>query len=677
MSADEKKKSGNRTYDIKILGWLLGFGKKYRAHFALAFAFMCATAALEIAIPYLTKVAVDRHIRPSWSRTQGKAEAEKTFLAVGQKHPRAVVALGDGGFLIDFSELSSREKAEIELTGQKFSKTGYVVVDPGEFNAEAKRDVLEIISRNPEVFEKTGRLAFASHDALGGLDRKEVELLRSADIGGLKTLAVKILAAMAGVFVFTSCFTYLLFYSGHRIMHDVRSSTLAHVLSLPQSYFDENPVGRVTTRVTNDVNAINEMYTSVLVHFIKDIIIVAGILVIMFRMNTDLTFIIIGLTAFLAGVAAVFRMRLRIVYRRIRMSIGRLNAFVAESMRGIVLLKLYGKEESNFERFKEVNRQNYSANMQQLWVYVIFRPFIEYVSIAATGIILWYGARGVIDLELTLGSLIAFLYYVRMIFKPIQELSEKYNIFQSAVAASENLYEVATEKPEPTGARVAHDAEGRLEFRNVWFSYNEKEWVLKDVSFTIKPRETAALVGITGSGKSTVVNLILKFYSPQKGEILFNGVNVEELDNGYLRRNITAIFQDLFLFEKDITDDRETAAAAPPEASKLSSGENQVRSIEKALKKKAPFLIMDEATSHVDPETESGIQSTIDKSAGSQTRLVITHKLSTLKNVDNVIVIHKGKVDEQGTHEDLMKNRGVYRTLYDFLRKTSQGAATA
>ena len=663
----ELEKSRKSTYDLKILGWIMGFLGKYRGYFALSLLLMMATAALEITVPYLIKIAVDDYIYPTWNKAEEGIEAERALSGLGAK---STLALADGGFLVDFSKLSSSEKDRIERSGVEFSETKYIVVDPGEFGGDEKQEVLGIIAQNASLFGEAEGVAFLAHSDLESLAKEEVSLLRSKQTKRLKTLALYVVLSVIGIFIFTASFTYILHYSGQRIMHDMRNHTLSHILSLPQQYFDKNPVGRITTRVTNDVNAINEMYTSVLIHFIKDVIIIIGTLVIMFRMNVGLTLIIVALTVFLAFTVSIFRMKLRLVYREIRRTIGKLNAFVAESMRGIVLLKLYGKEKRNFEKFWEVNTENYRANIQQLWVYVFFRPSIEYVGIAATGIILWYGAIGVMNLDLSLGALLAFLYYVRMIFKPIQELSEKFNVFQSAVAASENLYDTLAEKPEVSGSLVPATTEGSLEFRGVWFSYNELEWVLKDASFTIKPGESTALVGITGAGKTTIVNLILKFYKPQRGQIFFNGVDIEELSNRYLRSNITAIFQDLFLFEKDVSDERDGRDGPAAETVKLSSGETQARSIEKAVRKNSKLLIMDEATSHLDAETEERIQEVIRKNAGSQARLVITHKLSTLKNVDNVIVIHKGEVVEQGTHEALIQNKNIYHTLYEFLRKT-------
>ena len=661
-----KRTKSKPTYDIKILGWILGFAGKYKLYFALSFLLMTATAAFEIAVPYLIKVAVDNYVYPTWSM----AEVSTDRRLFSEISPSAIVMISDTALLVDFSQLSRSEKDKIARAKIPFSQTKYVVVYPEEFKGEQKQKILDLVKSKPEIFERVNGAVFAPHFDIQKLSKNEISVIRSGQIRKLKTLSIYILISITGIFVFTSAFTYALHYSGHRIMHDIRRHAFSHILSLPQVYFDRNPVGRITTRVTNDINAINDMYTSVLIHFIKDVIIIVGILVMMFAMDAGLALIIVGLTIFLIFVVSIFRTKLRAVYRDIRSTISRLNTFVAESVRGIVLIKLYGKEERNFERFWKVNRENYRANIRQLWVYVIFRPSIEYVSIAATGIILWYGAIRVSDLDLSLGALLAFLYYVRMIFKPIQELSEKYNIFQSAVAASENLYELLAERPEQGGSLAPIECQGSLEFQGVWFSYNEKEWVLEDVSFKVMPGQTVALVGITGAGKSTIVNLILKFYKPQKGRILFNGIDVEQLSNRYLRQNVTAIFQDLFLFEKDVSDRREQSIVSTKMPLELSSGEAQARSIEKALRKNSRFLIMDEATSHLDAETEKTVQKIMEKNSGIQTRLIITHRLTTLKDVDSVIVINRGKVVEQGTHQKLLQNQGPYYALYDFLKKT-------
>ncbi len=661
-----KRTKSKPTYDIKILGWILGFAGKYKLYFTLSFLLMTATAAFEIAVPYLIKVAVDNYVYPTWSM----AEVGTDRRLFSEISPSAIVMISDTALLVDFSRLSRSEKDKIARAKIPFSQTKYVVVYPEEFKGEQKQKILDLVKSKPEIFEQVNGAVFAPHFDIQKLSKNEISVIRSGQIRKLKTLSIYILISITGIFVFTSAFTYALHYSGHRIMHDIRRHAFSHILSLPQVYFDRNPVGRITTRVTNDINAINDMYTSVLIHFIKDVIIIVGILVMMFAMDAGLALIIVGLTIFLIFVVSIFRTKLRAVYRDIRSTISRLNTFVAESVRGIVLIKLYGKEERNFERFWKVNRENYRANIRQLWVYVIFRPSIEYVSIAATGIILWYGAIRVSDLDLSLGALLAFLYYVRMIFKPIQELSEKYNIFQSAVAASENLYELLAERPEQGGPLAPIECQGSLEFQGVWFSYNEKEWVLEDVSFKVMPGQTVALVGITGAGKSTIVNLILKFYKPQKGRILFNGIDVEQLSNQYLRQNVTAIFQDLFLFEKDVSDRREQSVVSTKMPLELSSGEAQARSIEKALRKNSRFLIMDEATSHLDAETEKTVQKIMEKNSGIQTRLIITHRLTTLKDVHSVIVINRGKVVEQGTHQKLLQNQGPYYALYDFLKKT-------
>lgn len=682
FESEEKRKEG--THDREIIKWLFGHLREYKLYFILSLILMIATAALEISVPYLTKKAVDSYIYPGWGKTVAKSSTDIDYLeSIKNKYGKSVIELQDGGFLLDLSEIKSSFKTEIENKGI-ISDTRYLVVDQNSFPDNLRAKFLDIVNSGKIGFEQQENLYIISQNQLENLEKNEISTVRYMEIRQLKKLVLTIFLCVIGIFIFTTSFTYLLYYSGHRIMHRIRMNAFTKIMNMPQIFFDRNPVGRLTTRVTNDVNAINDMYTSVMVQFIKDILVVTGIIIIMLTMNVALTFIIIGLTLFLGIVATLFRMRLKRVFRNIRITIGKLNAFVQESVRGIILIKLYGKEQHNLEKFRAINRENLSANMDQLWTYVFFRPFIEYVSILGTGLILWYGGVNVISLNLTLGSLIAFLYYVRMVFKPIQELSEKYNIFQSAAAASENLYEIVRGKEEKSGTKKPETAKGSLEFKNVWFSYNNREWVLKDVSLKIDPGETVALVGLTGSGKTTVVNLILKFYEVSKGEILFNGININEIDNKILRQQITAVFQDLFLFGKDISEEKINTSEIRTEyqmkpddrsEGKLSSGENQIVSLAKAFKKRSSMLIMDEATSHIDAGIERKIQNKIREQTDSQSKLIIAHRLSNVKDADRIYVIHKGKIVEQGNHDKLLENRGIYYTLNNFqkeMQKVSQ-----
>ena len=442
---EEKKRT--TTYDLKILGWLFGYIKPNRIFFIIALFCMVITAGLEVTIPYLTKTAVDNYIYPSWAKT------EKPYKEIDKLHSSyagGIIKLNDNEVLVDMSQLKSIDKTNFQKSGV-LSETKYIVFDTDNLPQEKKLSLGKVFKGNPEIFNNQGSVHYAKFSDIGKLSKSEIKLLRAENISKLKRIVIFIFLSLLGVFIFTTTFTYLLFYSGHKIMHRIRMDAFTHILKLPQRFFDKNPVGRLSTRVTNDVNAINEMYTSVMVQFIKDLLVILGIVIIMFSLDKGLTLIILGLTAFLGIVAYLFRMRLKTVFRNIRITIGKLNAFVQESVQGIILIKLYGKEKQNLKRFKDINRENFDANMSQLWTYVMFRPFIEYVSILGSGLILWYGGLDVIDYKLSLGSLIAFLYYVRMIFKPIQELSERYNIFQSAAAASENLYDIIKEEPEPAG----------------------------------------------------------------------------------------------------------------------------------------------------------------------------------------------------------------------------------
>jgi ABC-type multidrug transport system fused ATPase/permease subunit len=620
---------------------------------------------------------VDAYIFPSWREaTFSDEEKDRRFeKQLEEKYPTSIIRLSKDRYLIDLPAVSTEEKNNLEKLGM-VSEERYLVIDPAKVSTDRMTKIYEMIEEYPDVIKPLGKSFIAGYSSLDKLSRSEVGTLRSEEINGVKRLAIILLLSLFGVFLFSSSYTYFLNYSGQKIMHNIRVGVFSHILSLPQTFFDNNPVGRLSTRITNDVDAINEMYTSVLVQFLKDILVIFGVLILMFYMNRNLTIFILCLTIVVGVVGALFRMRLKTVYRNVRKTVAQLNAFVQESVRGIVLIKLYGKEGKNFERFKDVNRQNYDANMDQLWAFATFRPIIEFISVFSVALILWYGGLSVMSLDLTLGALIAYLYYVRMLFRPIVELTERYNIFQSAIAASENLYDLSKVEPEgrDRGRREEH-VNGELEFRNVWFAYNEGEWVLKDVSFKVGPGQTVALVGLTGSGKTTIVNLILRFYEIQKGQILFDGVDIREYSREFLRANISAVFQDLFLFGRSITDGhsgngddfaRATGVddLVESDGSFISSGERQLVSIGQAFNKDVNFLILDEATSHLDAQIESRVRGEIKKGSKKRTTLIIAHRLSNVRDADKIIVIHKGEIYEVGTHNELLEREGIYFNLY-------------
>ncbi|MCK5710855.1 MAG: ABC transporter ATP-binding protein [Deltaproteobacteria bacterium] len=673
----EEAKKGRKTYDWKIIKWLFGFTGPYRTFMALALIFMLVTAVLELTIPYIAKLAVDKYIYPSWRiATLPDNESDKKLVSgIKGKYPSLVVVLGDGSFLIDMSEIDNTDRHNLEKL-DLVSKQRYLAINQNELSGENYKKVNTIVAANRSIFKKAGGFDYISYSSLGELSRSELLVLRSEEIKQVVRLAGLLFLCLFGVFIFSSLFTYLLNYSGHRIMHTMRVNVFSHIMNLPQTFFDKNPVGRLTTRVTNDVNAINEMYTSVMVQFFKDILVVIGVFVVMFYMNKQLTVFVFLLTLLMLIFASLFRMKLRTVYRDVRISIAKLNAFVQESVRGIILIKLYNKEIENYEKFKGINSENYKANMDQLWVYATFRPFIEFTSVFTVAFVLWYGGLKVISLDLTLGALIAYLYYVRMLFRPIMELAEKYNIFQSASAATENLYELANTAPEESLGINNGEIKGKLEFKNVWFSYDDKEWVLKDVSFKLDQGETVALVGLTGSGKTTIVNLILRFYETQKGEILLDGVNIKNYSPDFLRDNISAVFQDLFLFEKNVSEGGETSINHMPSIknivqlsnsnrNSISSGEKQLVSISQAFSKKAKFMILDEATSNIDANIEKRVQETIKNTGRDTTTLIIAHRLSNVREADRILVIHKGEISESGTHFTLLAKKGIYFNLYN------------
>jgi ATP-binding cassette subfamily B protein len=487
---------------------------------------------------------------------------------------------------------------------------------------------------------------------------------------------------------------------GQRVMYDLREQIFAKLQTIEVAFYDTNPVGRLITRLTTDVDSLNELFTAGLVEVLGDIVLIAAALGMMFYFNWRLAIVSLTVVPLLIAATAWFRRGAREGFRQVRTKIARLNAFTQEHISGAQTVQLFNREEKAFNQFSEINRAYRQANIDTIFYYAVFYPLVNLISAIGIAAVVWYGGGQVIQNAITIGTLVAFLQYTQRLWQPIQDISDKYNVFQAAVVASERIFRlldtpdkiVSSEAPRlpATGARAV----GRIEFRNVWFAYKDEDWVLRDVSFTVEPGQSVAFVGATGSGKTTITNLLMRFYDIQRGEIRLDGVDVRQWDLRKLRENFAVVLQDVFLFSGDVAGNIRLGNLAIDEsrvewasrevhangfieklpdryATKVrergagfSVGQKQLISFARALAFDPRILILDEATSSIDTETEQLIQQAIERVMEGRTSLIIAHRLSTIQRVDKIIVLHKGEIREMGNHQELLAHRGVYYKLY-------------
>jgi len=500
--------------------------------------------------------------------------------------------------------------------------------------------------------------------------------------------------------------TYFTQWIGQRIILDVRMQVFRKLQRLALRFFDRNPVGRLVTRVTNDVEVLNEMFSSGLVAVFADVFILIWIVVFMFTINWALALVTLSVLPLLVYGTFLFRKRVRETYRVVRYELARLNSFMQERMSGIVTLQLFGREKKEAESFDEINKAHMDANIKSVFYYALFFPSVDFLSSLAVALIIWYAGGEIFAGVMTIGTLISFIQYTEMFFRPIRDLSEKYNIMQTAMASSErifNLLDDDTVIPEVPADRAARLPEiGTIRFEDVHFAYNESEWVLKDLSFTIEKGHTVAIVGATGAGKTTIINLLCRFYDIQKGRITIGGTNIRDLAIAELRQHIGIVLQDVFLFSGSIRDNitlgNDTVTLERVEevsrmvglhrfveriphgyeahirerGASLSVGQKQLLAFARALAYDPQLLILDEATSSVDTDTELLIQQAIATLLKDRTSIVIAHRLSTIQNADSIIVMHKGRLREQGTHQELLARRGIYYRLYQLQYKEQE-----
>ena len=525
---------------------------------------------------------------------------------------------------------------------------------------------------------------------------------------GLARIGLLYLAVLAGSFICEFAQMYLMQYTGQLAMFDLRRQLMQHLQNLDLAFYDRNPVGRLVTRVTTDVDVLNDLFASGLVTILGDVLVLVFILAIMFSFSPLLTAIMLTAMPFVIMTTVIFRRSVTESYRRIRVAIARINSYLQEHITGIVVLQLFNRERRACREFEEVNRQHMIAFKDAITAYGWFYPVVEFISMLALAGILTYGGFRVQAGRLSLGVVAAFLQYGLRFFRPIQDLSEKYNILQSAMASSERIFKLLDTVPQvvaPESPRSPAETISPVEFDHVWFAYKGEDWVLRDVSFSIAPGETVAVVGHTGAGKTTLISLLLRFYDVQRGSIRVGGVDVRAFDPLELRRMFGVVLQDPYLFtgtlEENIRLGTEGIHAEAVEAaaeqvnlmdfirglpegfghsirergSGLSTGQKQLISFARALAHNPRYLILDEATSSVDTETEFRVRDALNRMVEGRTSVVIAHRLSTIQRADRILVMHKGKLRESGTHQELLAQRGIYWKLYQLQYKDQERVA--
>ncbi len=530
--------------------------------------------------------------------------------------------------------------------------------------------------------------------------------IATQDISGLSRIALMFLAILVVAFFLRYLQIYIMQFVGQRVMFDMRMELFSHLQEMSLSFFDKNPVGRLITRLTNDVEVLNEMLTSGIIAIFGDIFSLIGIVIVMLWLDFKLALVSFMVLPLLIYATILFRQKARESYRAIRTRIARINAFLQESIVGMPIIQIFNREKKNLGKFEGLNHRYLEACLRSVFYHAAFHPSVEIIGSLAVALIIWYGGGQILKGALTFGALVAFIQYVNRFYHPIRDLSEKYNIMQSAMASSERIFKLLDTPVEIKDAELPLSMEGirgEIEFKNVWFAYNGRDYVLRDISFRVRAGEKVAIVGATGGGKTSIISLLARFYDPQKGKILIDEIDIRNFRQKELRRYLGIVQQDVFLFSGTIEDNiklgenkinfqqvKESASYVnadkfikklPHEyqeevrerGSLLSVGQKQLLAFARALAFDPRILVLDEATSSVDTETEMLIQDASAKLLQHRTSIVIAHRLSTIKDVDRIIVIHKGRVKEVGTHQELLQKKGIYYRLYQLQYQAEKG----
>ncbi|MBW2204266.1 MAG: ABC transporter ATP-binding protein [Deltaproteobacteria bacterium] len=676
-----------KPYNFRLL--------KRLARFAIAYRKSIAVFALTV--PYLTKIAIDQYIVASWYRIDSGRLTDPAFRDLKRRYGHLLETNSvHSVYYISNINIKKIDPADLHLlrtqgllSSERFYRLGSGVKTEG------------FLEENRKAFdEMTDGSFLIPYDLLERLPEKTILKIRAGDVHGV--------ALIAAIFFFLLLLSlgisymeyYILEFTGQRIMLDIRLSLFRRMQFQSLRFFDRHPIGRLVTRVTNDIENLNEMFKSVFITVFKDLFILLGILIILLYLNWKLALICFTLLPVIFCVTFIFSSMAREAFRQLRTTVAKINGFLQERISGMQVIQMFVREKFQMDAFSRINHENYLAGIKQIRVFALFMPAMELFSSLAIAFLIWHGGGKVIQEELTLGTLVAFISYIQMFFKPIRDISEKYNIMQLAMASTERIFEFMDSNeiiPEPESPKAPANIKvamgGHLVFDRVSFGYDKDRPVLHDISFEVKPGETTAIVGATGSGKTTVVNLVERFYDPDEGSVILDGIDLRKWSNAKLRGVVSLCMQDVFIFAGKLGDNislgreelnseaigraAETANALSfierlpggftqelgEGGASLSAGERQLLSFARALANNPRLLILDEATSSVDPETERLIQEAISQMAQKRTTLIVAHRLSTIRKADRILVMHHGRIREQGTHKELMDLGGIYFRL--------------